>query len=88
MTATIKAWGALSKQYSLFSDGDNVLVQYMLDRPILDWCRRGGFSNVEDIEPIHVAAYIESRQGSVATIKQHPDGGHVLLDRRRRGLAL
>jgi len=30
-----------------------------------------GFSNVEDIEPIHVAAYIESHQGSVATIKQH-----------------
>jgi hypothetical protein len=39
--------------------------------PILDWCRRAGFSNVEDIEPIHVAAYIESHQGSVATIKQH-----------------
>jgi site-specific recombinase XerD len=37
----------------------------------LDWCRRGGFSNVEDIETIHVAAYIESHQGSVATIKQH-----------------
>ena len=32
---------------------------------------RGGFSNVEDIEPIHVAAYSESHQGSVATIKQH-----------------
>jgi hypothetical protein len=25
----------------------------------LDWCQRGGFSNLEDIEPIHVAAYIE-----------------------------
>jgi site-specific recombinase XerC len=23
--------------------------------PILDWCRRAGFSNVENIEPIHVA---------------------------------
>ncbi len=37
----------------------------------LDWCQRGGFSNLEDIEPIHVAAYIESHKGSAATIKQH-----------------
>ena len=37
----------------------------------LDWCQRAGFSNLEDIEPIHVAAYIESHKGSAATIKQH-----------------
>jgi integrase/recombinase XerD len=37
----------------------------------LDWCQRAGFSNIEDIEPIHVAAYIESHKGSAATIKQH-----------------
>jgi site-specific recombinase XerD len=37
----------------------------------LDWCQRGGFSNLEDIEPIHVAAYIEQHSGSAATIKQH-----------------
>jgi integrase/recombinase XerD len=37
----------------------------------LDWCQRAGFSNLEDIEPIHVAAYIEQHSGSVATIKQH-----------------
>ena len=23
----------------------------------LDWCQRAGFCNLEDIEPIHVAAY-------------------------------
>jgi site-specific recombinase XerD len=37
----------------------------------LDWCQRAGFGHLEDIEPIHVAAYIESHQGSAATIKQH-----------------
>jgi hypothetical protein len=37
----------------------------------LDWCQRAGFSNIEDIEPIHVAAYIEQHSGSAATIKQH-----------------
>jgi site-specific recombinase XerD len=37
----------------------------------LDWCQRVGFQNLEDIEPIHVAAYIEQHSGSAATIKQH-----------------
>src|SRR5258707_525671 len=37
----------------------------------LDWCQRAGFRHLEDIEPIHVAAYIESHSGSAATIKQH-----------------
>jgi integrase/recombinase XerD len=37
----------------------------------LDWCARAGFRHLEDIEPIHVAAYIESHSGSAATIKQH-----------------
>jgi site-specific recombinase XerD len=37
----------------------------------LDWCQRAGFRHLEDIEPIHVAAYIEAHSGSAATIKQH-----------------
>jgi hypothetical protein len=37
----------------------------------LDWCQRCGFRNLEDIEPITVAAYIEQHSGSPATIKQH-----------------
>jgi site-specific recombinase XerD len=37
----------------------------------LDWCHRAGFRHLEDIEPIHVAAYIEGHSGSAATIKQH-----------------
>ena len=37
----------------------------------LDWCQSAGFGNLEDIEPIHVAAYIEQHSGSTATIKQH-----------------
>jgi integrase/recombinase XerD len=37
----------------------------------LAWCQRAGFRLLEDIEPIHVAAYIEAHPGSAATIKQH-----------------
>jgi site-specific recombinase XerD len=37
----------------------------------LNWCQRAGFRHLEDIEPIHVAAYIEGHSGSAATIKQH-----------------
>ena len=49
-----------------------------------------GYQHLEDIEPITVAAYIEmlQRQAAPPTVKQHPDGRHVLLDRGRRGLAL
>lgn len=37
----------------------------------LDWRQKAGFRHLEDIEPIHVAAYIEAHGGSAATIKQH-----------------
>jgi integrase/recombinase XerD len=37
----------------------------------LDWCQRAGFRNLEDIEPITVAAYVEQHSGSAATLKQH-----------------
>jgi site-specific recombinase XerD len=37
----------------------------------LDWCQKAGFCNIEDIEPITVAAYVERHSGSPATIKQH-----------------
>jgi integrase/recombinase XerD len=35
-----------------------------------DWCQRCGFRNLEDIEPVNVAAYIEQHSGSPPTIKQ------------------
>jgi site-specific recombinase XerD len=47
------------------------MAYYQAIGQFLDWCERAGFSNLEDIEPIHVAAYIESHGGSAATIKQH-----------------
>ena len=47
------------------------MAYYQAIGQFLDWCQRGRFSNLEDIEPIHVAAYIESHKGSAATIKQH-----------------
>jgi hypothetical protein len=37
----------------------------------LDWCDRCGFRHLEDLEPIHIAAYIEQHPGSPATVKQH-----------------
>jgi integrase len=37
----------------------------------LAWCERAGFRNLEDIEPITVAAYIEQHPGSALTVKQH-----------------
>ena len=48
----------------------------------LDWCERGGFFNLEDVEPIHVAAYIEQHSGSAATIKQHMAAIRMMLDRK------
>src|ERR1700722_5904281 len=47
------------------------MAYYQAIGQFLDWCQRPGFSNLEDIEPIHVAAYIEQHSGSAATIKQH-----------------
>ena len=37
----------------------------------LNWCQQANFRHLKDIEPIHVAAYIEQHSGSAATIKQH-----------------
>jgi len=47
------------------------IAYYLAIGQFLDWCERAGFSNLEDIEPIHVATYIEHHPGSAATIKQH-----------------
>jgi site-specific recombinase XerC len=44
---------------------------YRAIQQFLAWSERAGFSNLEDIEPIHVAAHIESHKGSAAIIKQH-----------------
>jgi integrase/recombinase XerD len=37
------------------------------------WCERAGYQDLEDIEPITVAAYIETlqRQAAPPTVKQH-----------------
>jgi site-specific recombinase XerD len=45
----------------------------------LDWCRRAGFRDLEDIEPITVAAYVEQHPGSPATIKQHMSAIRMLF---------
>jgi site-specific recombinase XerD len=39
----------------------------------LTWCERAGYQHLEDIEPITVAAYIETlqRQAAPPTVKQH-----------------
>jgi integrase/recombinase XerD len=34
------------------------MAYYQAIGQFLDWCQRAGFGNLEDIEPIHVAAYV------------------------------
>jgi integrase/recombinase XerD len=55
------------------------VAYYQAIGQFLDWCQRAGFSNLEDIEPIHVAAYIEQHSGSPATIKQHMSAIRMLF---------
>jgi site-specific recombinase XerD len=45
----------------------------------LTWCQRAGFRDLEDIEPISVAAYVEQHPGSPATIKQHMSAIRMLF---------
>jgi site-specific recombinase XerD len=46
---------------------------YRAIEQFLFWCERAGYQDLEDIEPITVAAYIETlqRQAAPATVKQH-----------------
>src|SRR6267378_4643542 len=46
---------------------------YRAIQQFLSWCERAGYQDLEDIEPITVAAYIESLQRHAAppTVKQH-----------------
>src|SRR6202790_1759548 len=46
---------------------------YRAIRQFLSWCERAGYQDLEDIEPITVAAYIETlqRQAAPPTVKQH-----------------
>jgi hypothetical protein len=54
----------------------------------LAWVERAGYQHLEDIEPITVAAYIETlqRQAAPSTVKQHmaaiPDAV-LMVDRKR-----
>ena len=47
------------------------IAYYHAIRQFLAWCQRAGFRDLEDIEPITVAAYVEQHSVSPATIKQH-----------------
>src|SRR6201988_1031777 len=46
---------------------------YRAIQQFLTWCERAGYQHLEDIEPITVAAYIETlqRQAAPPTVKQH-----------------
>src|SRR5260370_1578227 len=46
---------------------------YRAIEQFLSWCERAGYQDLEDIEPITVAAYIETlqRQAAPPTVKQH-----------------
>lgn len=47
-----------------------------------DWCTANGARNLADIEPVHVAAYIEQLQASLAapSVKQHLAAIRMLFD--------
>jgi site-specific recombinase XerD len=57
--------------YRSDSEQEYRVAYYHAISEFLSWCQRCGFRNLEDIEPITVAAYIEQHSGSPATIKQH-----------------
>src|ERR1700719_483079 len=46
---------------------------YRAIQQFLSWCERAGYQDLEDIEPITVAAYIEvlQRRAAAPTVKQH-----------------
>jgi integrase/recombinase XerD len=46
----------------------------------LDWCEARGINNLSGIEPILVAAYIETRPGATPTVKQHLAAVRMLFD--------
>jgi site-specific recombinase XerD len=48
----------------------------------LHWCEERGLHRLENLQPVHVAAYIEELQGSVAapTVKQHLACIRMLFD--------
>jgi Phage integrase, N-terminal SAM-like domain len=60
---------------------------YRAIQQFLAWCERAGYQDIEDIEPITVAAYIETlqRQAAPPTVKQHMADPHAvfLADRKR-----
>jgi hypothetical protein len=47
------------------------IAYYHVIGQFLDWYQRAGFGNLEDIEPIDVAAHTEHHPGTAATFKQH-----------------
>lgn len=44
------------------------------------WCDERGISNLDQVEPVVVAAYIESHPGSAPTVKQHLAALRMLFD--------
>jgi integrase/recombinase XerD len=49
-------------------------------RQFFDWCDARGFRQLDDIEPLVVAAYIEQHTGSKPTVKQHLAAIRMLFD--------
>src|ERR1700692_2678391 len=54
---------------------------YRAIQQFLTWCERAGYQDLEDIEPITVAAYIETlqRQAAPPTVKQHMAASRMLF---------
>ena len=59
---------------------------YRAIQQFLAWAERSGYQDLEDIEPITVAAYIEilQRRAAPPTVKQHMAAIRMLLAHRKR----
>src|ERR1700681_4628437 len=72
------AWPKTRKKFFEFftvpiRNANTRAAYYRAIQQFLDWAERPGYQDIEDIEPITVAAYIEVLQRRVAppTVKQH-----------------
>jgi len=74
---------AIRRYFSFFTvpirNKNTRIAYYHAIGQFLDWCQRAGFRDLEDIEPIRVAAYVEQHPGSPATIKQRMSAIRMLF---------
>jgi site-specific recombinase XerD len=58
------------------------MAYYRAIRHFFAWCEHHQLGGLDDIEPLHIAAYVEQLQGSMAkpSVKQHLAAIRMLFD--------